>query len=40
MASTGYASNGSLTTHFKRHFGVSPGIYRATDQCPAGSPPS
>jgi len=29
-ARTGYASNASLSKAFKRHFGVSPGIYRET----------
>jgi AraC-like DNA-binding protein len=34
---TGYASNASLSKAFKRHFGVSPGSYRATNRGPAST---
>jgi AraC-like DNA-binding protein len=38
-ARTGYASNASLSKAFKRHFGVSPGTYRATNRRPVSSGP-
>jgi transcriptional regulator GlxA family with amidase domain len=34
-ARTGYANCASLSKAFKRHYGVSPGSYRAAGRCPA-----
>jgi AraC-like DNA-binding protein len=38
-ARTGYASSASLSKAFRRHFGVSPGTYRATNRRLASSGP-